>query len=518
MTPSSSDRARTMSPLDIFGLVPHPPMPAAQPLQAFEAVLNNATMPGKTAFHRQPAERTSAERPAKEPDAHADSAAEKSTGAARKKQQAKAAPSSGPHRKAADEKSTDESREDSPTAPPASDSSQSTPQPQEAPEAQDETGEAGTQVDPTSAEGLIDQGDAAPQIVSIAEQILIAPLPPISPGETHPPASAGPRDEGTQQVTKAELNPTQPALLRDEAIPPSEYAAPIPGNGPLSRAEPGQDSPAAADPVTLIDGQMATEEIQPAEPVGNSGEKQDGSRENEEPPRKLEDVAPPALPDIEAHRSQEVQNAATAPPPPTDAPSSPTTDAPSSPKDAPPTPQATSQPTTGVQPSPNRLPQHVLTRSEAHQGHNPAPVPVDSARFLSRVAKAFLSAQQRDGEVRLRLSPPELGSLRLQISVQDGVMVARMETETEAARSSLVNNLPALRERLAEQGVRIERFDIDLMQRPPTGTPDRPSDPQQQHEPEPLRLLRTQSAVSEVPKTAAPANNWNGQGRLNVII
>ena len=51
-------------------------------------------------------------------------------------------------------------------------------------------------------------------------------------------------------------------------------------------------------------------------------------------------------------------------------------------------------------------------------------------------------SQAMDGEVRLRLSPPELGSLRLQVSVQDGVMVARMETETEAARSSLVNNLP----------------------------------------------------------------------------
>jgi flagellar hook-length control protein FliK len=134
------------------------------------------------------------------------------------------------------------------------------------------------------------------------------------------------------------------------------------------------------------------------------------------------------------------------------------------------------------------------------------------------VAKAFLSAQQRDGEVRLRLSPPELGSLRLQVSVQDGVMVARMETETEAARSSLVNNLPTLRERLAEQGIRVERFDIDLMQRPSTGTPDRPSDPQQQQEPQPLRTLRTQNSASELTTSPAVSSDWNGNGRLNVII
>jgi flagellar hook-length control protein FliK len=145
-------------------------------------------------------------------------------------------------------------------------------------------------------------------------------------------------------------------------------------------------------------------------------------------------------------------------------------------------------------------------------------VPVDSARFLSRVAKAFTAAQQRDGEVRLRLSPPELGSLRLQVSVQDGVMVARMETETEAARTSLTNNLPALRERLAEQGIRVERFDIDLMQRPTTGTPDRPSDPQQQPEPQPFRSLRTNQAKSDIPVSMPSANHWSGQGRLNVII
>jgi flagellar hook-length control protein FliK len=47
-----------------------------------------------------------------------------------------------------------------------------------------------------------------------------------------------------------------------------------------------------------------------------------------------------------------------------------------------------------------------------------------------------------------------------------------LETETEAARTAIVDNLPALRDRLNEQGVRIERFDVDLMQRQPGGMPD----------------------------------------------
>jgi flagellar hook-length control protein FliK len=72
------------------------------------------------------------------------------------------------------------------------------------------------------------------------------------------------------------------------------------------------------------------------------------------------------------------------------------------------------------------------------------------------------AAQQRDGRVQVRLAPPELGSLRIELSVQNGVMAARLEAETPAARTALLDNLPALRERLAEQNIRVEKFDVDV--------------------------------------------------------
>jgi flagellar hook-length control protein FliK len=78
------------------------------------------------------------------------------------------------------------------------------------------------------------------------------------------------------------------------------------------------------------------------------------------------------------------------------------------------------------------------------------------------VAKAFQMAQERDGKLHLRLSPPELGSLRLELSVKEGVMTATLEAETTAARKVLLDHLPALRDRLAEQNIRIERFDVDV--------------------------------------------------------
>jgi flagellar hook-length control protein FliK len=87
---------------------------------------------------------------------------------------------------------------------------------------------------------------------------------------------------------------------------------------------------------------------------------------------------------------------------------------------------------------------------------------VDAARFVSRVEGAVRAAHQRDGRVQVRLSPPELGALRIELTIQNGVMSARLEAETPAARNLLLDNLPALRDRLAQQDVRIDQFDVDV--------------------------------------------------------
>ena len=103
----------------------------------------------------------------------------------------------------------------------------------------------------------------------------------------------------------------------------------------------------------------------------------------------------------------------------------------------------------------------------------PEPVPTQNrVRFVQRVTRAFQSARAGGGEIQLKLSPPELGSMRLSISVEQGVVSAKVETETAAARNILLDNLPALRERLAEQDIRVEKFDVDV------GRDGQQSDPQ----------------------------------------
>jgi flagellar hook-length control protein FliK len=124
---------------------------------------------------------------------------------------------------------------------------------------------------------------------------------------------------------------------------------------------------------------------------------------------------------------------------------------------------------------------------------------VDAARFVGRVAKAIQTASERGGALQLRLSPPELGSLRLELTVQNGVMTAAVETENPAARQVLLDHLPALRDRLAEQNIRIDRFDVDVRQEGSGGQAD-PRSPQQEQ-----RQQRFQQPSSHDQSPRAPS-------------
>jgi flagellar hook-length control protein FliK len=167
---------------------------------------------------------------------------------------------------------------------------------------------------------------------------------------------------------------------------------------------------------------------------------------------------------------------------------------------------------------PSRLPAEILAQPSRAAGRRQA-IEVDTTRLLTRVARAFTAAQERDGEIRLRLSPPELGSLRLEVRVHDGALTAQLHTETDTARTAILDNLPALRERLADQGVRIERFDVDLMQRQPGGMPDQPGSRQHDFPTTPLRTVpapRSRAVTTASP--TPPLQSTTSADGLNVIV
>lgn len=130
---------------------------------------------------------------------------------------------------------------------------------------------------------------------------------------------------------------------------------------------------------------------------------------------------------------------------------------------------------TAAAPASHGLAQHLLPRGGERANAEPHLSGSDQARLVERVARAVRLAENGQGVVRLRLSPPELGALKLEVKVHSGVLTARLEVETAQARHVLVDNLPLLRERLGELGVRVEQFDVDVPDRQaenPSGGPE----------------------------------------------
>lgn len=82
---------------------------------------------------------------------------------------------------------------------------------------------------------------------------------------------------------------------------------------------------------------------------------------------------------------------------------------------------------------------------------------LDEQRTIQQVAEqAKTLAGQNRGEIRMQLQPDQLGRLRMLIGVEDGVVRARIVTETAEARAMLERHLPDLKLALGDQGLRVQ--------------------------------------------------------------
>jgi flagellar hook-length control protein FliK len=139
-------------------------------------------------------------------------------------------------------------------------------------------------------------------------------------------------------------------------------------------------------------------------------------------------------------------------------------------------------------------------------------------RLWDRVARAVNSAGNQGGLVRVRLSPPHLGAVRMEVVLREGVLTARLEAETPQARALLLEGVPALRERLASQEIVLERFEVDLMDQSAGGPPRQPADEGPAPRPAPYSSAAGESNPSGE-LTPAGAGLAPGAGEhLNVVI
>lgn len=84
------------------------------------------------------------------------------------------------------------------------------------------------------------------------------------------------------------------------------------------------------------------------------------------------------------------------------------------------------------------------------------------AKLVQRVLRGVEQLASGGGQVRLRLHPPELGSLQMSLRMEAGQVYAKLEVESTTARDALLNNVQVLKDRMAEQGMQVAAFEVEV--------------------------------------------------------
>jgi len=90
------------------------------------------------------------------------------------------------------------------------------------------------------------------------------------------------------------------------------------------------------------------------------------------------------------------------------------------------------------------------------------------AQFSHRIVRGLSTmVNQRGGVMNMRLDPPELGALRVQMTMNRGVVTAEFQASTAQAHAMLERNMNTLRSALEGQGLTVDRLAVHA---PATGS------------------------------------------------
>lgn len=99
-----------------------------------------------------------------------------------------------------------------------------------------------------------------------------------------------------------------------------------------------------------------------------------------------------------------------------------------------------------------------MAGTAARQMARPFPLHV-----INQVGRQMAFAIRRgENQVRLQLKPPNLGSIQLDMVMKDHVLKVAMITEHHAVKELLMSHVQELREALVQQGVELQKIDINI--------------------------------------------------------
>lgn len=85
----------------------------------------------------------------------------------------------------------------------------------------------------------------------------------------------------------------------------------------------------------------------------------------------------------------------------------------------------------------------------------------EQAEAAPQIAKGLASLLMRKGgSMQINLRPEALGRVRVDLTMSEGVVSARLEAETEPARQLLTQDIGRLRTMLEQRGMRVERLEV----------------------------------------------------------
>lgn len=103
------------------------------------------------------------------------------------------------------------------------------------------------------------------------------------------------------------------------------------------------------------------------------------------------------------------------------------------------------------------------SRTESTRGSIPTSLSrYQETKLVQRVLRGIEQLSNGGGQVRLRLHPQELGTLQMTLRIEGSQMSAKLEVENSTAKDALLQNLQGLKDRLADQGMQVERFEVTV--------------------------------------------------------
>ncbi|WP_299465773.1 flagellar hook-length control protein FliK, partial [uncultured Gimesia sp.] len=83
-------------------------------------------------------------------------------------------------------------------------------------------------------------------------------------------------------------------------------------------------------------------------------------------------------------------------------------------------------------------------------------------QLVERIVGAVRQSQSTGQQLKIRLSPPELGTLQIEVSLKDGVYTAKMEVQNQRVQKVINDNIAQLKDALAKTGVSIDRIEVQI--------------------------------------------------------